>query len=174
MKSLFITLFVALLSAACANALAQEPIVVIQRFVRMDVEGKRLSADGWREADQFFTHHSTPPREKRIIVIAKRYKVSESTLPANAGYYLGYWQIGRLDSSLRLHPFASKVETRFFDKFAVHKTEAGWKIEGRQPTEMHLTPNAAVRYLSEMRDRSTDVSVRSNAAKSIAILKRYE
>jgi hypothetical protein len=174
MKSFFIAVFTVLLSVASVNASAQEPMLVVQRFVQMDVEGKRLSADGWREADQLFTHHSTPPQEKRIIVIAKHYKVSESTLPANAGYYLGYWQIGRLDSSLRLHPFASKVETRFLGKFAVHKTREGWKIEGSQPIETHLTPKAAIRYLTDMTDKSTDASVKSNASKSIAILKRYE
>lgn len=174
MKSLSIAIVIALLPIACANASAQKPMDVVQRFVRIDTDGERLTPDGWREADRLFLRHSTPPQDRRIIVIEKHYKVSESTLPTNAGYYLGYWQIGRLDSSLRLHPFVSKTETRFFDKFVVQKTGAGWKIEGPQPTEMHLTPEAAIRYLTEMRDNSTDASAKSNASRSIEILKRYE
>jgi hypothetical protein len=173
MKLQFSTIIVTLACLTGVHSGAQPPIDVVRQFVRLDTEGRRLTVDGWRAADQLLTDHSTPPQEKRIVVIAKHYKVSESGLPANTAYYLGYWQIGRLDSALRFHPFASRIETRFGDKFAVQKTGAGWKIRGSQPREMHLTPSAAIRYLTEIGKRSS-AAIKSNAAKSLATLKRYQ
>lgn len=174
MKSLLIVVTVALVAVACVNSSAQEPVDVVQRFVRMDVEGKRLSPDGWREADQFFTRRNPPPREKNIVIIAKRYAVSHPRIPGDDAYYMGYEEIGRLDSSLHFHRTASKVETRLFRKFAVRKYRAEWKIQGSQPTEMYLTPKVAIRYLTEMADKSTDPKIKRNASSSIAILMPYE
>src|SRR5437667_4384963 len=172
MKSLF--LFVIGLAAsagpaACARASAQTAKELVQQFVIFDVEGKRLTPEGWYKADALFARASQPSPNTNIVVIATHYAVSEATNGlATTEFYMGYEEIGRVDSSLR-----------FVRKYNVVRTEKAngsvkWKIEGSQPTEMHLIPEAAIRYLVEMRGKANDSTVRKNASQAIAVLRKYE
>ena len=183
MKSLF--LFVIGLAAsagpaACARASAQTAKELVQQFVIFDVEGKRLTPEGWYKADALFARASQPSPNTNIVVIATHYAVSEATNGlATTEFYMGYEEIGRVDSSLRFVPSAPKVQTRTMQKYNVVRTEKAngsvkWKIEGSQPTEMHLIPEAAIRYLVEMRGKANDSTVRKNASQAIAALRKYE
>jgi hypothetical protein len=48
-----------------------------------------------------------------------------------------------------------------------------WKIDGDQPTTMHLTAKAAIRYVTEKRAKTTDPEIRKNADQAIAKLMPY-
>jgi len=195
MKRLLITLVV--FSVIGANA--QSPIVsgfspkdIVEQFVKMDVEGERLTLEGWHRADALFTKPSKPPHPEVLVVIAKRYAVSAATDKANTTeYYMGYEEVGRIDTnSLRFAPSNSGIETRSFDKYTVvlsavnripetakangHEGTASseWRIDGTQPTAMHLTAAAAMRYVTQMRDKTKDPAIKKNANQTLAKLKR--
>src|SRR2546428_13909615 len=94
-------------------------------------------------------------------------------------FYMGYEEIDRIDSSLHFVHSAPKVQTQTMRKYNVMRTEKAngsikWKIKGSQPTEMHLIPEAAIRYLVEMRGKANDSTVRKNASQAIAALRKYE
>jgi len=165
---------------------------VVQRFVSMDVEGARLNSQGWHKADTFFARPSEPPQQKTIVVIAKHYGLSEGTIKGNmAEYSLGYEELGQITSLLQFVVSNSGVETRSICKYNLILTDDNrrpvsdektakemdaaleWRIEGAQPAEMHIGVDAAVRYLTEMREQTKDPIAKKNADKGLAMLKSY-
>jgi len=195
MKRLLIALIVASVIGATAQSSTdsrRSPRDDVDQFVKMDVEGARLTAEGWSQADALFVKRSEPPHPKFLRVIARQYAISESTEKAGTNeFYMGYEEIGRVDTaSLRFVPSNSGIETRSFDKYHVvtshvsHAPEAAsetpherntsseWRIDGTQPPTMHLTA-AAIRYVTEMRVETTDPRIRKNADITIKQLSPY-
>ncbi len=165
------------------------PKDVVDQFVKMDVEGERLTPEGWRKADALFVKASEPPHSEVLIVIARHYAVSEATERKKnntAEFYMGYEEVGHIDvASLRFSPSNSGMETRSFDKYTVvsgdvnrepaktaHEGNASseWRINGTQPTAMHLTAATAMRYVTQMRDRTKDPAIEKNADQTLARL----
>jgi hypothetical protein len=193
-------LVIALIASSVIGATAQSPIGsglsakdVVDQFVKMDVEGERLTTEGWHQADALFVKPSEPPHAKVVLVIARRYAVSEATekrKKANtAEFYMGYEEVGRIDTtSLRLAPSNSGSETRSFDKYTVvlgdfnHASETPnatrqegnaspeWRIDATQPPTMHLTAAAAMRYVTQMRAKTADAAIQKNADRTIKSL----
>jgi hypothetical protein len=174
------------------KALTESPKDVVQKFVNMDVEGERITSQGWRRADTFFLQPSQPSRRKILVVIAKHYGVSEVAVRGNtAEFYMGYEELGRINSSLHFSPSDSTVETRSMYKYNLVLTDANrklvtdekitkevngpfeWRIEGAQPAEMHITVDTAIRYVTQMRDKAKDPIVKRNADKALAMLRSY-
>jgi hypothetical protein len=58
---------------------------------------------------------------------------------------------------------------------AKHKDDMSteWKIDGAQPTAMHLTAEAAIKYVKQMRNETTDPAIRRKAARTLAKLAPY-
>ena len=165
---------------------------VVQRFISLDVEGARLTSQGWRKADTFFAQSSEPPRQKTIVVIAKHYGLSEGAVNGNrADYSLGYEELGQITPLLQFVVSNSGVETRSISKYNLILTDENrrpvtdekaakemdaafeWRIEGTQPAEMHIGVDAAMRYLADMREQTKDTIAKKNADKSLVTLKSY-
>jgi hypothetical protein len=169
------------------------PKDVVDQFVKMDVEGERLTPEGWHQADALFVKASEPPHSKLLLVIAKHYAVSEATEKTNTReFYMGYEEVGRIDTtSLRFAPSHRGTETRSFDKYTVvggdvtrgpdaaKATEQDgnpspkWRIDGAQPTAIHLTAAAAIRCVTRMRAEATDPVIQKNADLTIKTLLPY-
>ena len=47
-----------------------------------------------------------------------------------------------------------------------------WRIEGVQPAEMRVTVDAAIRYVTRMRDKTTAAVIKKNADQTLAKLMR--
>lgn len=86
-------------------------------------------------------------------MIASRYGVSETPNKGNKTEFLvGYEELGRIDSASMIFAPTNAGATRQFDSFIlVHfdNMSIEWKIEGSQPTVMHLIPKAAMAYVLE-------------------------
>jgi hypothetical protein len=190
MKRLLIPLIASSVIAATAQAPGSSefsPKGVLERFVKMDVEGERLTPQGWHRADALFVKSSKPFQPKVVLVIARSYAISRAPeKTSTTEFYMGYEEVGHINtSSLQFTSSNSGVPTRSFDKYTVvltdgdrmqgtaraseqeGKTAREWKIDGAQPTTMHLTANAAIRFVTQMRDGTADPAVRKNADQTL-------
>jgi hypothetical protein len=169
------------------------PKDVMERFVKMDIEGARLTPQGWHEADALFVKPSEPSQPKVLVVIARHYAVSEGTAKGNTGeFYMGYEEVGRINtSSLYFMPSSSGIEMRSFDKYTLVLTNAyrtpavdkdstkgiqapvEWRIDGVQPVAMHLTADAAMRYVTRIRAETSDRAIQKNADTSLTKLSGF-
>jgi hypothetical protein len=159
------------------RASAKSPKDIVEQFVKMNVEGTRLTPQGWHDADALFGKPSEPPQPKVIVVIAWRYAVSDWPTKENtAEFYMGYEEVGRLNtSSLHFAPSSSGDVMWSFSKYAVvlANLPLEWRIDGVQPTEMHLTADAAIRYVNQMRTKISDPTIQKNADQTLDKLSRF-
>ena len=161
---------------------ASSPKDVVDRFVQLDVNGARLTAQGWKQADVLFTKHAGPFQPTFIVVIASRYAVSQDA--SRKDYFLlGYDDVGHIDTpTLKFTPTRVSAVRWWYEGYTVRlatgaqngNDSAGWKIEGYQPTEMHLTAAAARRWVMQVRDKTPDIAVHKNADQTLAELKLYQ
>ncbi len=164
------------------KAWAASPKGVVEQFVKLDVEGARLTAQGWNQADALFTKRTDPSQPTFLVVIARRYAVSQDTTKKNY-FVLGYDDIGHIDTStLRFTPTHVPKVMWWYTGYAVTPVGAAgqngassddWRIEGAQPSEMHLTAETATPWVTQVRDKATDPAVRRNADQTIVKLKPY-
>ena len=164
---------------------------IVKRFVKMDVDGTRVTPEGWQKADALFTQPSKPPADFKIVVMAFDYAVSNDPLAGKPGeVFLGYEELGEVGSSLRFKLAPSRVETRTFARYvavqiaapatspktgviAQQNSSLVWRIQGAQPSLMHMTAPSTVRYLTNIKNETKDPAMKANAEKAIAILKKY-
>ena len=160
--------------------------------MKMDVEGERITPQGWRVADGLFVKHSEPFLPETLIVIGKNYAVSTDATQPNANEFsFGYEEVARISTPLlRFVPINSGTQTRSFNKYIVVPASAAtedvkaktpskikggeWKIDGTQPRAMHLTARAAIRYLTQARAKASDPAIQSNAREAISRLAAYQ
>jgi hypothetical protein len=175
--------------ALSVAGITTSPKDIVGRFIEMDVHGTRLTARGWRAADMLFVQSSSPPQEITLVVVAHHYGVGEAVIKGNtAELYVGYEELARITPSLDFRPINSRFETRSMYKYDLLLTDgnrtggqppgnpkesAEWKIEGTQPTEMRVTADTAIRYVTKMRDETKDLVVKKNANRTLAQLKLY-
>ena len=152
---------------------------VVQQFVNLDVKGLRLTPQGWMQADALFTRHTEPSRPKFVVVIARRYAVSQDTTKKNY-FVLGYDDVGHIDTStLRFTPTHIAGVMWSYKGYTVvpratHERNAStWLIEGAQPDEMYLPAAVAIRWASEVHDKTSDPTIRKNSDQTIVAIKPY-
>jgi hypothetical protein len=163
------------------------PSETLREFCEMDAEGKQLRPDGWYELAAMFVHPREFPGEASVIVI-KDFVVSDAKLTGNkAQLYVEYTELGIIDPSFRLEPppftrimrdLYSLVltDTQWVVKpNSVAATEVKgplkWMIEDPQRTP-HITRETAIRYVSDLRDKTHDPLVKKNAIKTLEKLKQ--
>ena len=137
-----------------------------------------------------FVSPSPPSRDKVIFVMKGGVFVGDPEIKGNTAQVgVQYLEVGRLDSALRFN-FTERdgpVKTRTFYTLILSARhwergcEGGkakdvtgpmeWRIAGSQP-EPRVTAVTALRYLVQVRDKSMNPTIRENADRSIAILKR--
>ena len=161
------------------------PRDVLVRFCELDSQGKQLSSDGWQEIASLFTA-ATEPRWDKIIVF-RDYVVS---LPALSGpraeFYVEYINLAQLDPSTARLSLVPPIMVRDgFDLVLGNQHSAiqsagsvrqanmpeGWRIEGSPPVP-HLTVQAAIRFVTELRNKARNNVVKKNADRSLATLNR--
>jgi hypothetical protein len=177
--------------ALTSSRVGKSPEETVKLFVKMDSDGARVTPEGWQKADALFTRPSKLPTDFKIVVMASDYAVSDDPLAGKPGeIFLGYEELGELGPSLRFKLAPSRVETKTFESYiavqiaapakspkagvvAQENSSLKWRIQGTQPSLMHMTAPAAVRYLTRMKNETKDPAMKANAEKAIAILKKY-
>jgi hypothetical protein len=172
-----------LLFLGCMESQVASPKDVVQQFVNLDVEGLRLTPEGWTQADALFTKHTKPSLPTFVVVIGRHYGVSQD-MTRKDYFVLGYDDIGHIDTgTLRfmLTPVVPMVRYSTMGYTVTRADATGkngsvssdWRIEGAQPTEMHLTADSAIRWVTQRRDKTKDPTIRRNADQTIVKLKPY-
>ncbi len=96
-------------------------------------------------------------------------------------------EMGPIDSALRMKGPLMQVRgiyklllTDTFWKLQVdginlqrEKGALHWRIEDVQANDLHLSVDAAIRYLTDLQDESADPTVKRNAEKTIVALRGY-
>jgi hypothetical protein len=177
----------------------KSPKEVVEQFYKMETEGRWLGPELWGELQDFLTDVSSwfPPAS---ISVLRSYEVGGARKDIGAGGTVDYqvevdfFEWGSIDSFLNFtkargprgkNPAPGEpVEQRTYqtlvlrDRFLKRtlsgeeeekKGTLGWRIEVFASPSVDV--NAAVRWVSEMRDKSSDPAIKYNAAKTMAILK---
>jgi hypothetical protein len=157
----------------------------------MVANGDLLTFEGWDRVNALFSAPNPEPKDNTIFVTTKHHSVSERWIKGNrAEVQDGWWDpLGSFDSALRYIP-NSKTGTDgnigvyhliLTDKHWEHGADGSakevtgplhWKIDGPL-TRRWTTVEAAIRYVTQMRDKSSDALVKQNADKTIEILQRH-
>lgn len=171
----------------------KSPSDIVAQFVQFEVNGGRLTTDGWHKADKFFVHPVPQPQNEKIFVIYDDYSVwkdlarikgntamvTVGTLPVGdidsefhfkpSKYYKGYWIYNLLLADTHWEPDLNGGTIEV-------KGRPEWRINDSDPnmnlTVLTLTLTTAIRYVTEMRDKSTDPVIKKNADETLTILKR--
>lgn len=173
------------------GASVESPAHVLGRFTDLEKEGRGLTLDGWRELAGFFV--KPPKKQWHNILIVEEVRYGDSMIEGNeAQLVANYVPRGALDSSLRLlHEEELKNSTCcaengldyilvFSDKHwesapdGTAKEVIGppaWRIE-EYPSEPWLTVEAAIRYVTDKRNETSDPTIKTNADKTLAALER--
>jgi len=165
---------IGLLVAAEASGLSQGPSPrdVLERFCELDAQAEQLSPGGWQKLAALFSAPGAPRLD--TIIVVRDFVVSRPAFERDkARFYAEYIQLGRIDpSQARFVSLpAMKVRTDFYVVRQSAPGPAEWRIEGPMP-DPHLTVDAAIRYGAELRKNAANDTIRKNADKTLATLRR--
>jgi len=166
---------------------ARSPEEVLRKFVKLELEGARLTPESRQNLAHFLVHPSSA-LPYPINVVSDDFDVSEIPSPQNnpkLNVYFRYFY-GNLDSAVRF--FASlhgnsllregtNVEyvLTLTDTQGVQTKQVAaaqeWKVEDAHPY-CFITLATAIRYVTVMRDKATDPAIKKNADETLAKLKK--
>jgi hypothetical protein len=165
----------------------ESPKQVVERYFRFEADGGRLTAEGWQKANAFWVHPSQRPRNNEVTVIYKNFSVYE---PAMKGSYTAEVKVeflpqGVINSQLRFTPSQTYKAAAIYRLVLTDKHwelgapgeppkevtgPAQWLIDGIETTEW-ITVEAAIQYVTKMRDQTTESNIKSNGDRTLATLK---
>jgi hypothetical protein len=162
--------------------------LIVRRYEKFIADGSLLTPEGWKRASKLFDRSDAYPRNGEIWVVSTGGLVGEDWVKGDRAQVETKWNdsFGTIDSSLRLKPpgpRGSIMMGEIFSLVFIHHPSGTkgtgevpepavlgeWKIEG--PRMRTATIPVAIRYVTEMRDKSNDPVIRRNADKTIAALK---
>jgi hypothetical protein len=175
------------------SAPPESPSQVFQRFYKLETAGKGLTPDGWHELADFFVE--TPKLKWQKIHIVDVVDVGEALIEGDtAEIGVRANSLGDLDSSLRLSGSPSckpsPVSACYGDTggfgYTFLLSEKPWDGTGKEstgplawriyefdpekPEEPQITLDTAIRFVTQMRDKTNDPVVKKNADKTLATL----
>jgi len=185
-----VVLFGVIASVAQVPGVQKPTELVIRQYEKFIADGSLLTPEGWKRASKLFDRSDAYPPNGEIWVVSTGGLVGEDWVKGDRAQVETKWDdsFGTIDSSLRLKPpdpSGSIMMAEIFSLVFVHqpsKTKGSgeapeaaslgqWKIEGPRNVRT-VAVSAAIRYVTEMRDKSNDPVVRRNADKTIAALER--
>jgi len=170
----------------------ESPEQVLLRFCKLETAGKGLTPDGRRELAGFFVE--TPRSQWDKILVVDGYRLEDSLIEGDrAALGIGYGPVGLLDSSLRISEegldkvpglgccmdefnyslllldrhWETALDGRSMNEIA---GPLAWRIENYPPLAW-ISVRTAIRYVTEMRDKSTDAATKKNADETLAKLR---
>ncbi len=193
MKMVFTSAIV--LTLACAGLAqteavpAKSPEEVVREFMKLELEGARLTPEGRQNLARFLVRPSSA-LPSPINVVSDAFDVSDISSPhynPKLNVYFHYFY-GNLDPAVRfsasLHGNSilregTNVEyvLTLTDKRGVQTKEVTgpqeWKIEDAHPY-CFITLAAAIRYVTEQREKTTDPTVKKNAEATLGKLQKLK
>jgi hypothetical protein len=165
----------------------------------MEINGGRLTQEGWYNAAKFFSAQPTQPlQDKNVSVVSDDFKVGNlQTGKSSAEVYVACKEFGQIDTNLRFVPHIeapppgiSVVAGKWF-KYDLILTMKHWKVgpEGvaleqataspawrirNFQTRVFLNASAAITYVTAMRGKSSDPIINKNADATVAALRKLK
>jgi len=185
----------AILGAAAASAAQpaarprKSPKVIVEEFWKMDTEGGRLTEAGWRAADRFFVRPIAPPLERTICVFDYDFAVRNPKIQDNKAQVIvgTAGTVWKIDSHMRLGICSDQGKDFWVHKLVLSAKhweftsdgrslkevdgEPEWRFE-KEGNHVYVTVETAIRYLSQVRDSSTDPVIKKNADRALEVLGR--
>lgn len=176
----------------------RSPREAVERFCKMESEGRWLGPERWDELQDFLGDVGSWSRPDSISVL-RSYKVGDARKDIGAGgsvsyqVEVDYFQWGSIDRFLNFTsargprrespPAGQPVELRTYetvylsDRFVRRRASGdkeetgalGWRIALFGPPSVSV--DAALRWVAEMRDKSDDPAIKHNAGRTLAILR---
>ena len=166
----------------------ESPKEVIQKYWKFETAGGMLTPDGWDSAATFFVKLGRPPLTRRISVIAGNYAVSDAVINGDsAEVMVEILPQGQVNSELKFTPSADQKEGLSFHLILTSKYSSPgasgeapvertgppeWRIIGTGTTNW-LDPGAAIRYVTDMKTKSADSTIKKNADRTLSVLARW-
>src|SRR5260221_10338784 len=188
MKPLLAVLVTVLeLISSAGNAVAQHsgeesksPKQVLEAYLAMETRGGRLSKAGWTRGDSFFASPVPMPLQRGVVVISEHYSVYETSVNGDrAEVSNDIEDLGRIDSALHYTapPPGLLKMTAVYHLINTHPhgraaETLGWRITD-PGTTLWLNRETAMRYVLDMRDKTSDPTVRKNADQTLTILRQH-
>lgn len=189
--SLLVALMLGMFSEA-QQALEKSPKQVAEEFWKFEINGGRLSPDGWKKASIFFMRPSPPPPQRTLVVLGPGSSVWDPEMEnkTTANIIVGESQICTIGPKMqytRSKPESAKegilFKLVFSDKHwklgADGKTleavngPAAWRIEKSGDTGIvWVNLDTAIGYVQQTAEKTTDPAIRQNAQRALAFLKR--
>ena len=165
---------------------------VVEEFWTLETSGKLLTEDGWTSACKYYKQPAgARVRNWSIIVIAPDWSVWPPYISGNAAsVMIGLEIIGKVDSQMNFSPHRSEAVKEGV-QYAVALTREScslgqngkqvpnvaatpdWRLDRPLGTaNMYLSLDAALRYVAEIRDRSPEEAVKTNASATLLRLQR--
>jgi hypothetical protein len=197
---LLIALGTTLLRAQSTTEQGKSPEAVVEAFWRMEINGGRLTQEGWynNAAKFFFAQPTQPPEYKNVSVVSDDFKVGNLEAgKSSAEVYGACKEFGQIDTNLRfvqrIEPVPcgiSVVAGKWFKYYLILTTKhwevgpdgaaleqatvpAAWRIRDFQ-TPVYLNANAAISYVTAMRDKSSSPSIKKNADATLTTLRKLK
>jgi len=175
---------------------SSSPSDVVRGFVDLDLRGTRLILAGWRRTAPLFVRSGPPPTNPNIHIVSDKYAMVERTLsPTKSRVDLDFTHLyGSLDPELHFVPPAAfgpdgglvkdglsiSLTLVLVDRYLELESGGGspketvtaptWRIEAFQAGVLLDLP-AAIRYVTEKREQTTDPAIKKNADATLAILR---
>jgi hypothetical protein len=170
------------------------PDEVLDKYYAMINEGALLTPEGWEKAAALFVYQSPAPRNATIFVTTE-FPIGNGPM-STKGTHAEAWEkwvddLGTIDSTLCFHapPKPAVPLEGVFHILKLVRTDKRWKIGANGQSEEEVTEvpewriegslesrsvsrEAAIRWLKQMRETTSDPDLAANATKTIAILGR--
>jgi hypothetical protein len=201
MKEMFAAILVFLLSIVIVGtaSLAQssyvasaEPKQVVQQLLNLEMSGAVLEPGGWGKDSELSERYSLQRQMRGIvaIIISSNYSLDQVQVNKNsANVHLSFNEIGVIGCDLHWAPPDPKLTKTGSTYRLVLSWENAplrgasrplpqqrrWRIDAEFPIPvLWLSRTTAIRYVTEMREKSNDPAVKANADKTLAILEKLQ
>lgn len=186
--------------AQAPSSPSKSPKDVVEKIFQFETNGGRLTTDGWYKASRIFVRmYPVAPPIKIVHVVRNgaNDKVEETARTENwAEVSVSTSLLGEIDAALRFKPVPKQgaygvlllQSTQV--TFHVVLTEKQWRVnrDGGRDYEVTSSPQwlidcdqsdiwinreTAIRYVTDMRDKTGDPAIKRNAEETLATFKRY-
>lgn len=200
-KKLFLAILAMVVSFQCWGQESVTPLPsrsprdVVESLWKRATEGELLKVDGWRHVSELFVNASEYPANGTIRVVSNHWGIESVSVDGEkATVTVEYLQnIGKIDSQLRYTP--PRKNSDFKAVFVHHLAlspvysilykEDGKTIEQKVPVSKEwqisdtvrdrwTTVNTAIRYVLEIRDKSTDPIIKKNSTDTLKQLLQFQ
>lgn len=163
---------------------AQElPRTVVESFVKMELNGQLLTADGRSQAMALFSYSRPFVSQENVTVIGEDYSIREIWVRGNhAEVLVTYKVLGNIDSSSRYSapntPSMTGVARYDLILKKAERADAGdggrqWQIQSPQRS-IRIGLNAAIANVKATRDKVTASEIKRNAGITLMQLRKFQ